>query len=179
MYGFGNWGDVSDHVGTKLPAECKQHYFDTYINISSAPLPDLTHILTTSESLQQRNSKLKENPIDSYDYEEDPPVLSSNKSSPQRKENNSKPNAQFSQPEYAGYMSFRGDFETEWDNDAEIILCEMSFNEDDTPVERDLKLRILEIYNQRLDERAFRKKFIQERNLFEYKKNEKKEECRG
>jgi len=109
-----------------------------------------------------------------YDFEDEPPVLSSDKSSPQRKENNPKPNSAFSQPEHAGYMPSRGDFETEWDNDAELILCDMAFADDDTPVERDLKLRILEIYNQKLDDRAYRKKFIQERNLFDYKKSEKK-----
>lgn len=39
MYGLGNWGDVSDHVGTKLGIECKEHYFATYINVTTAPLP--------------------------------------------------------------------------------------------------------------------------------------------
>ncbi len=50
-----------------------------------------------------------------------------------------KPNAQFSQPEHAGYMPNRGDFETEWDNDVELILCDMVFGDDDTPVERGIK----------------------------------------
>jgi transcriptional adapter 2-alpha len=54
MYGFGNWGDVSDHVGTKTSPECKQHYFDTYINVTSAPLPVLPFLfrLTCSGSNQ-------------------------------------------------------------------------------------------------------------------------------
>src|SRR5262245_5359552 len=69
MYGLGNWGDVSDHIGTKAAAESKEHYFRVYINVPTAPLPvlllvfaansnivkDLTKVLTTSESLQQRN----------------------------------------------------------------------------------------------------------------------------
>lgn len=46
-----------------------------------------------------------------------------------------KPNAAFSQPEFAGYMPHRGDFETEYDNEAELILCDMAFHDDDTPVE--------------------------------------------
>jgi transcriptional adapter 2-alpha len=39
MYGLGNWGDVSDHVGTKAPQQCKEHYFGTYINVPTAPYP--------------------------------------------------------------------------------------------------------------------------------------------
>jgi len=68
----------------------------------------------------------------------------------------------------------RGDFETEYENDAESILCELAFTEEDTTQERDLKLSLLEIYNQKLDERAKRKAFILERDLLEYKKMERK-----
>ena len=35
----------------------------------------------------------------------------------------------------------------------------------DHPAERELKLRVLEIYNHKLDERDMRKKFVLERNL--------------
>ena len=39
MYGLGNWGDVSDHIGTKTHQQAKEHYFKMYINIPTAPLP--------------------------------------------------------------------------------------------------------------------------------------------
>ncbi len=40
MYGLGNWGEISEHVGTtKTPEACKEHYFTYYINCSSTPLP--------------------------------------------------------------------------------------------------------------------------------------------
>ena len=71
-------------------------------------------------------------------------------------------------------MYLRGDFETEWENEAEQILMDMSFTDDDTPVERDMKLRVLESYNQKLDERIRRKQYIKEQNLFDYKKIEKR-----
>lgn len=77
-------------------------------------------------------------------------------------------------------MTLRGDFETDYENDAELILADLAFNDDDNPTERgskikiynilDLKLRMVEIYNQKLDERARRKQFILERGLLEYKK---------
>lgn len=35
-----------------------------------------------------------------------------------------------------GYMPKRGDFDTEYDNDAELILADMEFKADDTEIER-------------------------------------------
>lgn len=34
--------------------------------------------------------------------------------------------------EVVGFMPRRGDFEVEYDNDAELLLAEMEFNEDDS-----------------------------------------------
>lgn len=45
----------------------------------------------------------------------------------------------------------------EYDNDAELLLAEMEFNDDDTPEEFDMKMRLLHIYNHKLDERIKRK----------------------
>jgi transcriptional adapter 2-alpha len=173
MYGFGNWGDVSDHVGTKGAQDCKKHYFDTYINVETAPLPDMSHILTTPESLQQRNSKMRNSDIE---LEEDVAAPVASGGGGNKKQEGAlppKPNAAFSQPEFAGYMPNRGDFETDYDNDAEMILTEMAFHDDDNPYDTSLKLKVIDIYNSKLDERLYRKWFIVQRNLFEYKKLKK------
>lgn len=77
--------------------------------------------------------------------------------------------------ELAGYMPRRGDFDVEWDNDAENILAEMEFSPSDPPNERALKLQVLGIYNEKLDERERRKQFLKERNLLCYQKNYLKE----
>lgn len=74
--------------------------------------------------------------------------------------------------ELAGYMPRRGDFDCEWNNDAEAIVADMEFSAKDTPNERQLKLDILDIYNQKLDERERRKKFLQDWNLLDYRKNQ-------
>lgn len=66
-------------------------------------------------------------------------------------------------------MPLRGDFDTEYDNDAEVLLAEMEFNDDDKPVELNMKYKLLEIYNVRLDERIKRKKFVIERGLLDLK----------
>ena len=57
-------------------------------------------------------------------------------------------------------MPKRGDFDVEHDNDAELILADMEFSDEDHESERALKLKIIEIYNSKLDERERRKKFV-------------------
>ncbi|KAI4383205.1 hypothetical protein MLD38_009072 [Melastoma candidum] len=45
MYGFGNWMEVADHVGSKTKSECIQHYNELYLNSPLFPLPDLSHVM--------------------------------------------------------------------------------------------------------------------------------------
>jgi len=174
MYGLGNWGDVSDHVGTKSSQACKEHYFSVYINVGTSPLPDLSKILTTSESLQKWHSLQTSSRIRERTVEESVPVKE------EKKEKKEKPmektSATFSFPELAGFMPLRGDFETEYENDAEFIINEMTFGPEDSKEEKELKLKILELYNRKLDERIRRKKFILERGLLDSKKRKPKED---
>jgi hypothetical protein len=58
----------------------------------------------------------------------------------------------------------------EHDNDAEAILADLDFAEGEHATETELKLRVLEIYNAKLDERERRKAFVLERGLLEYKR---------
>jgi len=40
LYGFGNWPDVADHVGTKTDDECTEHYFQLYVEPNNRlPIP--------------------------------------------------------------------------------------------------------------------------------------------
>ncbi|EPS57195.1 hypothetical protein M569_17626, partial [Genlisea aurea] len=67
--------------------------------------------------------------------------------------------------ELSGYNSKRGEFEIEYDNDAEHLLADMEFRDTDSKAERNVKLQILKIYAKRLDERKRRRNFILDRNL--------------
>jgi transcriptional adapter 2-alpha len=49
----------------------------------------------------------------------------------------------------SGYNSKRGEFEIEYDNDAEQVLAEMEFKDTDTEAEREAKLQVLRIYGKR------------------------------
>jgi hypothetical protein len=74
--------------------------------------------------------------------------------------------------EVAGYMPLREDFDTEHNNDAEHLLVDMEFLADDHPSERLMKLKVIEIYNQRLNERDERKKFVIERGIIDVKRQQ-------
>lgn len=67
-----------------------------------------------------------------------------------------------------GYMPRRGDFDIEWDNDAEEAIADMEFFRNESESDRKLKLRVLQIYNNKLEERERRKKFIISRRLYDY-----------
>jgi len=45
----------------------------------------------------------------------------------------------------------------EYDNDAELLLAELEFNDDDSEEEEQIKFNIIDIYNQKLAERNRRK----------------------
>lgn len=48
MYGFGNWAEVAEHVGTKSKSQCIDHYNAIYMNSPCFPLPDLSHVMGKS-----------------------------------------------------------------------------------------------------------------------------------
>ena len=72
--------------------------------------------------------------------------------------------------ELAGFMPRRGDFDVEWENEAESPLADMEFIRSDTPEDKKLKLEVLQIYCQKLDEREKRKTFVLNRHLYDYRK---------
>jgi len=39
MYGFGNWNDVADNIGTKSKSQCIDHYNTVYVNSPCFPVP--------------------------------------------------------------------------------------------------------------------------------------------
>ncbi|KAI5406582.1 transcriptional adapter ADA2 isoform X2 [Lathyrus oleraceus] len=224
MYGFGNWNEVADNVGTKSKSQCIDHYKAEYLNSPCFPLPDLSHVMGKNKDELLAMAKghqvkkefspnaeltLKEEPLfsDGINSEESKKAEATNQttsrltsasgkalSSSIKKASNMSQNndgvkvevkVEESQAgrsigekkpklsgEYrpsmkalSGYNSKRGEFDVEYDNDAEQILAEMEFKDTDTEAERETKLQVLRIYSKRLDERKHRKNFILERNL--------------
>ena len=73
--------------------------------------------------------------------------------------------------EIVGFQQKRGDFDQEYDMDAELLLADMEFFDDDNDETLNLKNSIIELYNARLDERIRRKKFVIERGLLDIKRS--------
>ena len=60
MYGLGNWTEVSEHVGTKSKLQCHAHYFETYVNSPTAPLPDMSKVLGKEYAREEPKEEPKE-----------------------------------------------------------------------------------------------------------------------
>ncbi|KAJ7964702.1 Transcriptional adapter [Quillaja saponaria] len=226
MYGFGNWTEVGEHVGTKSKSQCIEHYNSLYTNSPCFPLPDMSHVKGKSReellALARGQAEVKkESPptdltpkeepssssgINFVEFKKEEPIHQSpstltagtntgssggktysstikkasnlaqikdgtkvEESQADRSIGEKKPKISGddgpSMTELSGYNFKRQEFEIEYDNDAEQVLADMEFKDTDTDAERELKLRVLHIYNKRLDERKRRKDFILERDL--------------
>ncbi len=71
-------------------------------------------------------------------------------------------------------MVHRGEFEVEWNNDAEWVIKDIIFNDDDTPEELDIKYKMLEVYYSTLEERGRRRKFVIDKGLLDSKKDRRR-----
>lgn len=65
----------------------------------------------------------------------------------------------------SGYNVKRNEFEIEYDHQAEHLIAELDFAEGDSDQVVAEKLKLIDIYNRRLDERAKRKEFVLSRGL--------------
>ncbi|KAI8469008.1 MAG: hypothetical protein J3K34DRAFT_514672 [Monoraphidium minutum] len=219
VYGAGNWGAVAEHVGTKGRDACREHYFATYIDAPSFPLPtpapEMAGVDVRRLAEQARaGGGRKRQRLDPAQLQA---AAADTPSSRQAKAGGAAagdaaggaaaaaagqqqhkgfagagaaPAAAGAQPgalglsskglpaggpagakpgaggwDITGWHAKRGEFDFEYDQDAEMAISEMEFREDDGPGDIEHKLRMLEIYNTRLDERERRRAFILEHGL--------------
>ncbi|EIE22880.1 hypothetical protein COCSUDRAFT_1634, partial [Coccomyxa subellipsoidea C-169] len=160
MFGLGNWAAVAEHVGTKGAADCQQHYTSVYINSPAFPEPTPLASMANVNQLQS-------------------PMQHVYRSASQRGRANGPPNefplmlfAQVgpNQSELTGYNAKRHEFDPEFDQDAELLIAELEFQEEDSPEERAEKVRLVEVYNARLSGREERRAFIRDRGLLNVKR---------
>ena len=187
MYGLGNWTEVSEHVGTKSKQRCHAHYFDVYVNSPTTPLPDMTKVLgkghareePKEEGGEKKRKVKRENGDEGGEGGGEADDASEGGEEEEEKEATL---ASFARPgderhwgnapELTGFNVKRDEFDPEYDIDAELPLAEMEFRDTDTELDRELKLRMLEIYNARLAERRERKRFIIDRGLLNVKRQQ-------
>ncbi|MCL7024584.1 hypothetical protein MKW94_024061 [Papaver nudicaule] len=166
MYGFGNWAEVAEHVGTHGKDQCVDHYNTAYMNSPCFPLPDMSH--TAGKNRDELLAVAKEQEtaykVVELSLKEQPAISPTIKSvgvkKPKASSNEGPPLLEIS-----GYNPRRREFDPEYDNEAEKAIAELEFKDTDTADEREIKLRMLHIYGQRIDERKGRKDFILERGL--------------
>ncbi|KAL4486176.1 hypothetical protein ABPG72_012229 [Tetrahymena utriculariae] len=202
-FGFGNWQDIADHIGTdKTKEEVEKHYEESHLDASTKSFypQEKAQFLTkrdektlelhitksgkNSNQMQEEKAGRKKS-ARSLEKNAQPPgiqqssistsnaraLTTPNQGNLQTNQQNTANHAQNGNAQdIVGYMPLRGDFDIEYDNDAELLLAEMEFNDDDKETELKMKYKLLEIYNARLDERIKRKKFVIERGLLDLKK---------
>lgn len=152
LYGVGNWEQVAKLIGSKNPLETEQHFMKVFLQSSSAPLADPTKMVPAKDPVSEKGDDL------------DPKAL--------------RVMHMHQQEDAAGWMEKRQDFVYEWDNEAEDIIGDMEVTEDDSKAEKDLKAHVLEIYGEKLNERARRKEFVLERGLTNFKAHQSVEKKR-
>ena len=170
-YGLGSWAEIADHIGgCRSREEVREHYIKTYIESKNFPLPShaspedraLIDDVPREEFQAAKKRRIEERKEAAKNASQGPPKTKPTASVP-------------SCHEVAGYMPGRLEFETEYYNEAEEAVQHMQFDPGEThsgDPETELKMTIMDIYNDRLRARVERKKIIFEHQLLEYKKNQ-------
>eukprot|EP01054_Gregarina_sp_Poly1_P007983 Gregarina_sp_Poly_1__7982@NODE_456_length_8231_cov_365_403356_g371_i0_p1_GENE_NODE_456_length_8231_cov_365_403356_g371_i0NODE_456_length_8231_cov_365_403356_g371_i0_p1_ORF_typecomplete_len970_score178_21ZZ/PF00569_17/4_2e09Myb_DNAbinding/PF00249_31/9e06Myb_DNAbind_6/PF13921_6/1_4e04Myb_DNAbind_6/PF13921_6/0_00038C1_2/PF03107_16/0_0091_NODE_456_length_8231_cov_365_403356_g371_i043197228 len=78
-----------------------------------------------------------------------------------------------------GFLPCRGDFEIEWENHAELAIADLEIRENESPMEKEVKLKMLEYYNSILDDRIRRKKMMIEKRLYDTKLSQQVDRLRS
>jgi transcriptional adapter 2-alpha len=192
-YGLGNWGETSQALGTKSEIECEEHYYTFYLQSPVAPLPDNSAPLPPSSGNYTSSTSLYNNGMKQEIKSEYPatarssststaPATASSDAPDWRKkqlhaesdediarwrlqQQDFRAQQKHTLASLVGYLPQRNDFEIEYLNDAEKDIADMEFKAEDTEAERELKLKVLEIYNSVLDARAERKELIERYQL--------------
>jgi len=173
-FGYGNWEGVSGYLMTKSPEECKRHYIAVYLRGKFKPLPHPNFVrkknVTKYSSSDAPLLDSPKTPTSNGAHVKKESASSSVASKVTSKSSTNKSKHQKNTlllANQVGFMMERGDFDVEWEDDAEDLLADMEFTDQDTNHERKLKLRVLEIYNSKLDSREERKRFVLERGLLQ------------
>ncbi|KAH0794198.1 Myb-like DNA-binding domain containing protein [Histomonas meleagridis] len=145
--GIGNWVDISERMGkTKTKEECESHYYGAYIDVPNSPHPDMK--LKHEFDLPSQ---------DIYPIQESLPSMGDDKNLHNKlNQKDKKTNG----AEYCGYMPMRGEFDTEFNNKAEMMINGIQFDDTDTEETLEKKLNVLLCYDTQLAERSSRRKVV-------------------
>nr|BAN21213.1 unkown protein [Riptortus pedestris] len=144
QYGFGNWEEISEHIKTRTAEEVKEEYMFRYVEGSIGRCTWLP--------AYERRAKLK-------DLGTDLPVEESSSWVPPL-------DVTPEQATQLGYMPQRGDFEREYQNEAESLVSRLNTSTaDEDELDVALKLVHVDMYMDRLRERSRIKKVVRDYQL--------------
>ena len=165
LFGYGNWSDIGTFMESKNSIEIEKHFKFCY-----------TPFLDQQENYNYEERKESISKMDRKDFQS--LVKIKNKQLKDQIEFTKSESERYNigtgktsiYGDIIGYMPLRREFDYEYDNDAELLLAEMEFTEEDSENDRSNKYAVLEIYNKKLQEREKRKNFVIDRNKLDIKK---------
>lgn len=143
--GFGNWNDIAELIGSDKTKEDVERHYETYYLSETSFIPNAGAILTYRDEngMLAYPTGSNSNKMD-LELETKPKKKASGKPHSLEKREaanlaqvsglSKTPNLNFnkdsntSASEIVGFMPYRGDFDFEFDNEAELLLAEMEFN---------------------------------------------------
>ena len=159
QYGFGNWRAVSEHVGDKDEKACEEHYEKFYLRSKAFPLPDLSGPPQKvgdgdGATAAAMAAAAKAAAVDL-------------KAKPEKRGASGLilDGQSVAAADVVGYMPLRGEYDTEYDNDAELAIAEIEINGKESEEELQSKLDMLFNYNNQLDERQRRRDFVMKHDV--------------
>lgn len=168
QFGLGNWAEIALHVGSKNKLKCEAHYNERYLMSPVAPLPNnaapFPSLEATGFGYGSGPRSRARAPRDPLDIERDKEREISN-AKYRALQQHHKTLLRNSIGSLVGFSSHRREFEVEYENDAELLIADLAFKQSDLPWERDLKIRVLQLYNSKLDQRDARREFLISRGL--------------
>lgn len=182
--GVGNWKVISEYMnGSKTPKQLEEHYWETYMGRHGHCLPQTVlgqdNVVKPLVSEYSTGSKYTEVPTNcgkDWKYSVGETVVRDDGKSAYAKQKDRQEVQQrldkLPGSDLPGFIPLREDFDIEHENDAELLLADMEFMDDDHPSEKELKLQIVNIYNKKLDSRNKRKRYAIDRGLVDFKKQQ-------
>ena len=177
--GLENWEEISK-ILNKGKFECESHYYTFYYKAKDDYLPSdkKININNSSKNLLKENKKEENKNIlkieENIGYipfsENNKPNRSISKNIIKKDEQGKNKPINQNMYDSLGYWEKRKDFDIEFKNEAEIQLSELEFNNEDTPAQIRINYKNLKNYNNILDEREERKRIVEEKNLYDVRK---------
>lgn len=176
--GAGNWKVISEYMdGSKSVKQLEEHYWEVYMGAHGHCLP--RKMMTREKKEVPIQDPLSEVPVNNgrdWSYKAGELVIRDGGKSAYAKQKDKFEIQQKLEKlpgsDLPGFIPLREDFDIEHENDAELLLADMEFTDEDHPSERELKLQVINIFNKKLESRNKRKRYAIDRGLVDFKKQQ-------